>query len=388
MKKILAFLLALCMTMAAVPVTAEGDASGSWYLVVIGLTAAKIELNADGTCAITSFGSEEDKKEGTWAADGEKITVTANGSTLPLTYDGSSLQFSFEDLAAFGLEAASLGGMDMSLFSSMIQISREPGKVTTAELNAYQDNGVLPEGKTEEDMQAIQDELMNAMMLLLGSLGFSGEGAEESTSVELSVAEENFYLREGYEAQEGFYIAKVQNNTEIPVSLSEVSLTLLDAEGKEVGRTEFMGISGSRYLEPGEATFVTMMADVEEGAEVKDYAASVKAGPVSYQTPDTALEVSDAQLRLEEDYFTNYLTAATVTNPTDAPLARIGAVVAVRASDGKLVDATSVSLYQHELGAGSTITLIDTLDTRTVTYIKDNGLTFGEVEALAWAGGY
>ena len=149
-----------------------------------------------------------------------------------------------------------------------------------------------------------------------------------------------------------------------------------------------MGISGSRYLEPGEATFVTMMADVEEGAEVKDYAASVKAGPVSYQTPDTALEVSDAQLRLEEDYFTNYLTAATVTNPTDAPLARIGAVVAVRASDGKLVDATSVSLYQHELGAGSTITLIDTLDTRTVTYIKDNGLTFGEVEALAWAGGY
>ena len=55
MKKILAFLLALCMTMAAVPVTAEGDASGSWYLVVIGLTAAEIELNADGTYNVESY---------------------------------------------------------------------------------------------------------------------------------------------------------------------------------------------------------------------------------------------------------------------------------------------------------------------------------------------
>ena len=393
MKKLLALLLALCMALAAAPVTAEEDVSGSWYLVMVGLTCADIELNADGTCTLQMSGAEEGKKEGTWTLDGDKVTVKVGENTLPLIYDGASLQFNFEDLAAFGMDASSLGGMDMSLFSGLIGISREPGKLTMGELNAYQADGTLPEGKTEEDMQAIQAEMMSAVMQLMGSAGFSADGSgagQEAAAPELTIVEENFYLRESYdEAQEGFYIAKVQNNTETPAYISEGSLTLLDANGNEVGKTEFMGNTGSRYLEPGEATFVTMMADVNAGAEVTDRVASVKSSAVNYQTPDTAIEVADAQLRVEEgDYYTSYVTAATVTNTTDAPLSRINAIVAVRDSNGKLVDLTSSGLYQNELGAGSTITLIDSLDSRTVTYVTENGLAFGEVEAIAWVDSY
>ena len=46
MKKILALILALCLALAAVPVLAEDDLSGTWYMVMMGLTAGTFELNA------------------------------------------------------------------------------------------------------------------------------------------------------------------------------------------------------------------------------------------------------------------------------------------------------------------------------------------------------
>ena len=50
MKKTLALILALCMALAAVSAFAE-DVTGTWYLVMFGLSAGTIDLNADGTFA-------------------------------------------------------------------------------------------------------------------------------------------------------------------------------------------------------------------------------------------------------------------------------------------------------------------------------------------------
>ena len=145
MKKALALLAALCMLLTALPVLAEEDASGTWHIVMLGMTVGTLDLNADGTCSlITSDEKEEAPVEGTWTLDGEKITVDANGSTLPLTYDGTNLLFDIEGLAALGVDTSSLGeGLDPSMLSSLIQISREPGKITAAEFSAYQADGTL-----------------------------------------------------------------------------------------------------------------------------------------------------------------------------------------------------------------------------------------------------
>ena len=386
MKKMLALLLSLCMLLTALPVLAEEDASGTWHIVMLGMTVGTLELSADGTCSlITSDEGEEAPVEGTWTQDGEKITVDANGSTLPLTYDGTNLLFDIEGLAALGVDTSSLGeGMDPSMLSSLIQISREPGKITAAEFSAYQADGTLPEGKTEEDMQTIQAEMMSFFLSMMGNADLGTGVSGEAPAPELTIVEENFYVREGYGSQEGYYIAKVQNNTEEPAYLSQGTLTLTDAEGNEIGKAEYLGTSGSSYLEPGEATFVSLTADIPEGAEVAGYAAELQPTAVSYQTPDTAVEVSSAELRTEEGYFTNYLAAATVTNTTDGPLSRLTAIMALRASDGKLVGLTTSGLYYNELAAGSTITLIDSLDSRVVDYCTANNLTPSQVEAYAW----
>ena len=390
MKKALALLAALCMLLTALPVLAEEDASGTWHIVMLGMTVGTLDLNADGTCSlITSDEGEEAPVEGTWTQDGEKITVDANGSTLPLTYDGTNLLFDIEGLAALGVDTSSLGeGMDPSMLSSLIQISREPGKITAAEFSAYQADGTLPEGKTEEDMQAILADMMSFFVSMMGSANLSTGVSDESPAPELTIVEENFYVREGYGSQEGYYIAKVQNNTEEPAYLSQGTLTLTDAEGNEIGKAEYLSTSGSSYLEPGETTFVSLTADFPEGAEVAGYTAELQPSAISYQKPDTAVEVSSAELRMEEGYFTNYLAAATVTNTTDSPMSRLIVIMALRASDGKLVGLTTSGLYYNELAAGSTITLIDSLDSRVVDYCDANGLTLGQVEAYAWIDTY
>ena len=41
---------------------------------------------------------------------------------------------------------------------SLLKFSREPGKVTVDELNAYSSAGTVPEGKTKEDMEKVQEQ--------------------------------------------------------------------------------------------------------------------------------------------------------------------------------------------------------------------------------------
>lgn len=396
MKKTLSLLLALCMLLFALPVMAEtADPSGTWYLSMLGMTVGTFELGADGNCTVkVETDAEAQDLTGTWAQDGANVSITINEQTLALTYDGTQLLFDLESMAALGVDTSSasmsIPGVDMS---TLIQITREPGTLTLKEFTEYSQNGTVPEGKTEEEMQAFMGQMMATVFSLMGAAGGETAGtgtgtAEEGPAPELTVVEDNFYLREGYGSQEGYYVAKVQNQNDVPVYLSNAVMTLLDKDGNEVGKQEYMGTTGSRYLEPGEVTYFSMYADVNEGAAVDSYKVELSPTAATYQTPDTTLEVAAAELRVQEGYYTSYSAAATVTNNTEAPLARINVLVAVKNSDGKLMDLCASGLYQNELGAGSTIILVDTLDSRVADYCTANNLTLGEVEAIGWVDNY
>lgn len=388
MKKFLALMLVLCMALAAIPALAETDFTGTWYLITIGQTAGIFELNADGTCAATLYANtEEQKMEGTWSADGDVVTITAQEQALPMTFDGTDLILGEAALTAFGGSSIP-EGMDISMFSSLIKFSREPGKITTAELNAYNNDGTIPEGKTKEDMDAAVAEMQVMIMSLLSGMGVDLSGAAGQDTPEaalpLTVVEENFYVRKSWgDNLEGCYIAKVANENDSPLSISDALLILKDADGNEVGRTEYLGRSGSRYLEPGEASFVSIRADVAEGSTVATYEASFGTSANSYGK-DTQIEASNAELRVKEGYWTTYYVAATITNASDAPLSQASVVIALKDSEGKLLDLATSGLYQNELAAGSTITLIDSIDSSTVDYCTENGIQLGGVEAFGW----
>ena len=62
MKKILAMILVMCMAAAAVPALAEGGLTGTWYMLVMGLTTATFELNDDGSCTLEMENEGEEMK--------------------------------------------------------------------------------------------------------------------------------------------------------------------------------------------------------------------------------------------------------------------------------------------------------------------------------------
>ncbi len=386
MKKIFALILTVCMVLGAVSAQADTDFSGTWYFLSMGLTIGTFELNADGTCTLdAASGEEEIKYEGTWNAEGNVVTLTIDDQPLPMTYDGTELTVGEEAMALLG--GSSIGEMDPSLLSNMMKISREPGKMTVAELNDYTDNGTIPEGMTKEDMDAFQAEMLTFVFSMMGSINTEtgGDQTASDDASNLTIAEENFYVRESYFGKECVYIAKVQNDTEKPLLISDGSIVIKDADGNEIAKKEYLGTCGSRYLEPGEISYVSVQADLEEGKTADSYEVNVKASYNEYARKDTILEVDSIELRSKEGYSgTDYYTAATITNKGQEALAGISVVVVTRDSNGKMVDLGMRNLGMNELGAGSTITLVDDVDSAVAKYCEANQLTLEGLEACAW----
>lgn len=386
MKKFLALILVLCMALAAIPAAAENDFTGTWYLIMLGMTGGTFELNADGTCAISvAADSEEHNVECTWSAEGDTVTLSVGEKSMVMTFDGTDMLLSEDAITAFGGGTVP-AGTDLSALGSLIRLSREPGLITAAEYAAYTSDGTVPEGKTEEEMQQFQQQFMLTFLSLAGSMGslsVGESGGEPASGPELTVLEENFYVRKGYGSDEAFYIAKIQNQNDAPLSISNSLLVLKDAEGNEIARKDYMGDSGSRYLESGEITFVTMYADLEEGVVPAAFEATFQTSDSPYAT-DTQVEISDVAMRIRESYWTSYELTASYTNTGDAPVSNIRAAIALRDAEGKLLTLVTPGLYPNELAPGSTITLVESVDGLTVDYITDNGVELGELEAYGW----
>ena len=395
MKKLIALSLALCMALTILPALSEGDVTGTWYMQFMGLTAGSIELNADGTAAMIIDAAEGAQTvEAAWTQDGEKISLTYGEQTLPLSWDGENLTLDPEGLAALAstpgmdLSGVSAGGMDMSVMSTLFQLTREPGTLTTAALTAYQTDGTLPEGVTEEEMQLKMMEIMTSLFSVMGSVSGSESNENVDLSEGIAVLEENLIVYDSYGGQTGTYMAKIQNNNEGPAYITDLSLTLKDADGNDVGQSDYASVIGSHYLEPGEITLISISADVSEGAAVADCVKVISAtSPSSYQTPDTQLDVT-AELRIEEGWSTDYRPAVTVVNNGEAPLTNISCVIAVRDAEGTLLDIATTSLYGAELPAGNTIILVTSVDYNIVNYCSANGIVPAQVEAFASMGSF
>ena len=393
MKKILAMMLVLCLALAAVPALAEDDLTGTWYLLYMGMTGGTFELKADGTCvAVSSANGEEVSTEGTWTLDGTTVTLSIGGASMALTYDGTNLLMSEEAVESFGGGSVP-EGMSLSMLSSFLMFSREPGKITAEEYMAYSTDGTVPEGKTKEEMDAIQAEMMMLALSMMGSMDTGNTGgantadpaAGSAEAPELTIAEENFITRESYFGSEFVYIAKVQNNTESVMTIDNGSISVKDAEGNEIVNRDWLGTTGSRYLEPGEISFISFRGDLPEGAEAAGFEKTIGVSANGTFYTDAAVEIGGSELRQKEGFSgTDYYAAVTVTNTGDTPLANLEVIIVTRDAEGKMIDIGESALGMNELGAGSTITLVDSIDSSAVKYCEANNTAPAAIEAYAW----
>ena len=139
MKRLIAFLAALCMALAMIPALAEketaGDCSGIWYFTYADVTIGELALNTDGSYRMALY-SQDAEIQGNWILENENVILTPQeGEQTAYAYDGTQLI-----PAGFDINFA---------------IRREPGRMTDVQLNDYVQSQTIPEGMTEEELQEI-----------------------------------------------------------------------------------------------------------------------------------------------------------------------------------------------------------------------------------------
>ena len=319
-------------------------------------------LNEDGSAVVNMMDDEDTK--GTWACSENTVTITIDGQDLNFAYDGASL--STEEFP--------------------IALTREEGKLSFAQLDSYMggEETALPEGMTEPEMMSIAMNFLTEYQNIMEAqtAGIAG-GAAPSGNAEVTILKENFKIVKSYSGYNGLYIAKIQNQMEYPMFVTEGSMQLTDKDGKTVGEAKYLYPNGSMYLEPGEITFVAMQADLEENIEV-NVAKHVDTKFDYYRGTDFAVTVENPTYVKGTGEYDSDTMRVTVVNNSDEPLAGIEAVLVLEDAEGELLYISTESLYRYELGPHSSLTLVSSVDNKIRDYCNENGIEPTTVEAYAW----
>ena len=117
------------------------------------------------------------------------------------------------------------------------------------------------------------------------------------------------------------------------------------------------------------------------GTEAASYKTTLEASSYTWSR-DEECPVDAAELRMGDEY--SSYAAATVTNSTEQPLGDLQMSMVLRDESGNLLEIVGASLYGAELAPGSTITLLGSIDSRTIAYCEANNLTLAEPEVSAY----
>lgn len=380
MKKWIAMLLMVCLLAAAVPALGEEDYTGNWYMTVADVSLASMTLNADGSVEFNM--AEQGTMNGTWTTGEGKITVTIDGDGLDFTYEDGKL-------TAAGFFPVPFVREEGKINSELI------GKMMSGE--AYD----IPEGMTEEEMMAIAMNSMAEYQAILAEqagddttetttettvetpVADAGEPVTEDAPLVVSILNENFLVYQVYGGLKGYYYAKIQNNTETPYFVNGGTFVLTDADGNAVGEElKYPNSRGSRYLEPGEISFISFRVDIPEDLENPNYYVVIKAEKDTYSSKDYAVTVSSTEIGT--DRYGNPAMKAEITNTTDEFLPGINVIIAMEDAEGKVIWLREESLYNYELGPNSTIKLTGSIDSDALEYFTSAGIVPTTVEAYAY----
>lgn len=380
MKKWIAMLLMVCLLAAAVPALGEEDYTGNWYMTVADVSLASMTLNADGSVEFNM--AEQGTMNGTWTTGEGKITVTIDGDGLDFTYEDGKL-------TAAGFFPVPFVREEGKINSELI------GKMMSGE--AYD----IPEGMTEEEMMEIAKNFVTEYQAILAEqagddttetttettvetpVADAGEPVTEDAPLVVSILNENFLVYQVYGGLKGYYYAKIQNNTETPYFVNGGTFVLTDADGNAVGEElKYPNSRGSRYLEPGEISFISFRVDIPEDLENPNYYVVIKAEKDTYSSKDYAVTVSSTEIGT--DRYGNPAMKAAITNTTDEFLPGINVIIAMEDAEGKVIWMREESLYNYELGPNSTIKLTGSIDSDALEYFTSAGIVPTTVEAYAY----
>ena len=359
MKKLFSMILALCLLMAAVPALAE-DFGGLWHLTLEDVDLGWMQFDEDGTATAYIVGSGD--LSGSWSSTAETVTATLDGQTVVFSWDGTML-FS-RDL--------------------MIPVVREQGRVSADIASAYFNDQEfeVPEGMTREEVTAICDAFKTEFARLSAEQAAAAQQGAADAGYTVDILSENFYVMESYSGYRAIWLAQVMNLNPVPVAIRGGTMTVLDAEGNQVGKADYLYDHGSDYLEPGETVFLSMKADIPENVEVT-YTRELEVSDRTYRK-DITLTVSDSDFSFGEGEYSRSYMWTTVTNNTENP-ASVNVSFALKDAEGTVWWLDEDSLYRCALCPGSSIIMNESIDDGFIKLMQEKGVQITAIETYSWA---
>ena len=195
--------------------------------------------------------------------------------------------------------------------------------------------------------------------------------------------EENFYVAGSY----GSYacaLAKVENVGDKPIMVNAALLEVFDANGDPITSRDYFS-KNAEYLQPGEYTYVCMREslDAEQVALVDDYMLTIS-GKTDNTEITKRFPCTFEYKLVDEDWWSRHYVYTTVTNDTDEPVYNMGVVAGLYDVDGNLIDVLEDRLYNVAIEPGSSVTFRMEVNSWAINYCEVNGVTIGEVDAIAY----
>ena len=143
----------------------------------------------------------------------------------------------------------------------------------------------------------------------------------------------------------------------------------------------YLSATGSKYLEPGETSFVSMWTEISgDGADVT-YDAFLEVSENGY-IRDAALSPADADFEPLDPNTTTYMYT-TVTNDKDIPVT-VNAVFALEDAEGTPWLVSNEGIFLAQLTPGSSIIMKDTVYTNFSEFLQAKGVEITTIETYAW----
>lgn len=179
-----------------------------------------------------------------------------------------------------------------------------------------------------------------------------------SESEQIEIVRSSVYMQEEYETEAYVYV-EVKNASQETIRPSEITLTVHDANGKEIAKREYASCVPQVIL-PGESAcieewFYDFVSDLSRVSSI-----SVRIEDSDYSRKKIAAQ-PQAEAYVEGDYL-----MVQVTNTTDAVVYDIDVSAIVSDGNGKILDMHNEGTYGVGVTPGSTIILR--------SYLKDRAL--------------
>lgn len=202
----------------------------------------------------------------------------------------------------------------------------------------------------------------------------------------ITVTQENFHIIDSYSLYTYAY-AKVENTGNKPMMVNAGLLEVYNADGDTITSNDYLN-TYAKYLEPGEYTYCSLSAKVEDDstvADIDDYLLTISGKSDNSYVTKRFPVVTDYQKDVAVSKYSKYdYMYATVTNDTDETVYGVSVILVLLDDDENILYMESDSLYDKGILPGGSVVIRADVSSTSIEAYEKAGFEATHCDAIAY----